>query len=97
MTKYEPKPGDRPDAFMNSVSPNYFTTLGVPIVSGRDFTTQDTGEVLHREPDNWVPTKIIVRECGKKALEHFRGTRIERIRRIVKARKGTRDNVLMIP
>jgi predicted permease len=59
---YEPNPGDRPDAFMNSISPNYFTTLGVPVVAGRDFTIQDTQEVLHREPDNWVPTKIIVNE-----------------------------------
>lgn len=59
---YEPKPGDRPDVFMNSVSPNYFTTLGVPVVAGRDFTMQDTQQVLHKEPDNWVPTKIIVNE-----------------------------------
>src|SRR5690242_15076093 len=39
---YTPRPGDRPDAFMNSVSPNYFATMGVPIVAGRDFTQQDT-------------------------------------------------------
>ncbi len=59
---YTPKPGDRPDAFMNSISPGYFATMGVPIVAGRDFTVQDTQEVLHREPSNWVPTKIIVNE-----------------------------------
>jgi hypothetical protein len=59
---YTPRPGDRPDAFMNSVSPDYFATMGVPVIAGRDFTTQDTGELLHREPDNWVPAKIIVNE-----------------------------------
>jgi len=63
---YSPKPGDRPDAFMNSVSPGYFATMGVPVVAGRDFSVQDTGEVLHREPANWVPTKIIVNESFAK-------------------------------
>lgn len=59
---YTPRPGDRPDAFMNSVSPNYFATMGVPIVAGRDFTQQDTEVILHSPPDNWVPAKIIVNE-----------------------------------
>jgi predicted permease len=68
---YTPKPGDRPDAFMNSVSPGYFATLGVPIVAGRDFTTQDTGEVLHREPAFWVPDRIIVNESFVK--RYFNG------------------------
>jgi len=63
---YSPKPGDRPDAFMNSVSPGYFATMGVPVVAGRDFSVQDTGEVLHREPANWVPTRIIVNESFAK-------------------------------
>jgi len=68
---YTPKPGDRPDAFMNSVSPGYFATMGVPIVAGRDFTAQDTGEVLHREPDNWSPTRIMVNESFVK--RYFNG------------------------
>lgn len=59
---YTPRPGERPDVYMNQISPGYFGTLGVPIVEGRDFTAQDTQEILHREPDNWVPTKIIVNE-----------------------------------
>jgi predicted permease len=59
---YTPRPGDRPDAFMNWIGPNYFGTLGVPVVAGRDFTTQDTERVLHREPDNWVSAKVIVNE-----------------------------------
>jgi predicted permease len=59
---YTPRPGDRPDAFMNWIGPNYFGTLGAPIVAGRDFTTKDTERVVHREPDFWVSTKIIVNE-----------------------------------
>jgi predicted permease len=68
---YTPRPGDRPDAFMNWIGPGYFDTLGVPIVAGRNFTAQDTEEVLHSPPDNWVPTKIIVNESFVK--RYFRG------------------------
>jgi hypothetical protein len=63
---YTPRPGDRPDAYMNWIGPGYFAALGVPIVEGRDFTSQDTQEVLHREPDNWVPAKIVVNESFAK-------------------------------
>ncbi len=68
---YTPRPGDRPDAFMNSIGPNYFGTLGVPIVAGRDFTAQDTQEVLHSPPDNWSPTKVIINESLAK--KYFNG------------------------
>jgi predicted permease len=59
---YTPRPGDRPDAYMNWIGPSYFGTLGVPVVAGRDFTAQDTERVLHREPDNWVAAKVIANE-----------------------------------
>ncbi len=68
---YTPQAGDRPFAYMNSVTPNYFATLGVPFVAGRDFTAQDTEQTLHREPDNWSPTKIIVNEAFVK--HYFNG------------------------
>jgi len=35
-------PGQEPDASFNAVSANYFRTLGVPIVRGREFTDTDT-------------------------------------------------------
>lgn len=63
---YTPKPGDRPYAFMNQISPGYFSAMSVPIIEGRDFTPQDDQQILHREPDNWVPTKIIVNESFAK-------------------------------
>jgi predicted permease len=59
---YTPRPGDRPDAFMNWIGPNYFGTLGVPIVAGRDFTTGDTEQVVHTPPDRKVSAKVIVNE-----------------------------------
>jgi predicted permease len=60
---FTPKPGEYPDPFMNSISPGYFATLGVPIVAGRDFTTKDTAMVQHGEkPDDKSPTVVIVNE-----------------------------------
>ena len=37
----QPKPGRSFDALCNAVTPDYFTTLGVPIVAGRAFTMRD--------------------------------------------------------
>ncbi len=60
---YTAKPGQNPEPFMNSISPNYFATLGVPILAGRDFTTKDVTQVKHGpEPDNWNPTTVIINE-----------------------------------
>jgi hypothetical protein len=35
---YTPKLGQPSEPYMNEIGPNYFATLGVPIVVGRDFT-----------------------------------------------------------
>ena len=71
-----PKAGDHAEPFMNSISPNYFATLGIPIVEGRDFTSQDTSEVLHRKhigpgDDFYVPSVIIINETFAK--KYFAG------------------------
>src|SRR5207249_8450887 len=62
-----PRAGDHPEPYMNQISPNYFATLNVPIIAGRDFTIQDTQEVKHGDSvdpseENWVPAKIIVNQ-----------------------------------
>jgi len=41
---YQPQPGERMGFDFNVVSPNYFATLGTPLVSGREFTAQDSEE-----------------------------------------------------
>jgi hypothetical protein len=59
---YRPKTGEVPDALMNSISPGYFATLGVPLLAGRDFTSQDSATVLHRLPDEKRPAVVLVNE-----------------------------------
>jgi macrolide transport system ATP-binding/permease protein len=38
---YEPQPNEGPTADYNEVSPGYFATLGIPLISGREFTRAD--------------------------------------------------------
>jgi predicted permease len=38
---YEPPPGEQPTVWYNQVSPDYFQTMGIPVVSGREFTRAD--------------------------------------------------------
>jgi macrolide transport system ATP-binding/permease protein len=38
---YEPQPNEQPTADYNEVSPDYFATMGIPRISGRDFTRAD--------------------------------------------------------
>ena len=71
-----PRQGDHPEPFMNDISPNYFATLGVPFVAGRDFTEKDTQSVVHveRKPpaENWyAPTTVIINEAFAK--KYFAG------------------------
>ena len=47
-------PGDQPVAQVNSVAPNYFKTLGVPLLQGRNFTAQDDA--------NSTPVAIVTEE-----------------------------------
>src|SRR5260370_16241432 len=57
---------------MNSIRPNYFANLGVPIVAGRDFTINDNHIIKHgHEIWNWVPTTIMINE--KFAKKFFPG------------------------
>jgi len=41
----EPSPGREPVAQLNIVSPDYFRTMGIPQVAGRDFDEHDTADV----------------------------------------------------
>src|SRR5580692_4771012 len=65
-----PTPDAHPEPFMNQVSPNYFATLGVPVVNGRDFRPTDNREVKHRpeEPADrgWEPAVAMINETFAK-------------------------------
>jgi predicted permease len=59
------KPGESANPYMNSISPGYFATLGVPVLAGRDFRFNDTATIHHGKFD--VPTVAIVNEKFAKA------------------------------
>jgi len=44
---HHPQDGEDMQAFMNAVSPEYFRTMGVPILEGRDFDRRDSGKQAH--------------------------------------------------
>jgi predicted permease len=59
---HQAKDGEDMQAFMNSVSPGYFSTMGVPLLVGRDFDDRDRGE------------KATVLIVNRKFAEHFFGS-----------------------
>jgi putative ABC transport system permease protein len=53
-------PGQQqPQAFMNPVTPDYFKTLGIPLLKGRDFTAGDDGQ---------APPVVILSESAARLL-----------------------------
>ena len=40
----DPPPGQWPDVIFRAIGSGYFSTMGIPLVRGRDFTEQDTGD-----------------------------------------------------
>jgi predicted permease len=67
---YQASAGQSPEPYMNSISPNYFTTLGVPVLQGRDFTIKDSRTVPngHKEDgsDDTAPATVIINESFAK-------------------------------
>ena len=62
---YQPQANEDPELNTNIVGPNYFNTMGIPIIAGRDFNAQD------REGS---PTVVIVNEVF--ARRYFGGNAV---------------------
>jgi predicted permease len=66
------KPDEHAQPYMNAIGPNYFATLGVPIIEGRDFTINDRHIVKHGPEEwNWAPNTVMINE--KFAQKYFAG------------------------
>jgi predicted permease len=60
---HQAKDGEDMQAFMNSISPGYWQTMGVPMLEGRDFDARDRGERFR--------TAIV----NRRFAEHFFGNK----------------------
>ena len=65
---HQAKDGEDMQAFMNAVSPGYFSTMGVPLLEGRDFDDRDSGTGAD---DSKFKVAIVNRAFAK----HFFGNR----------------------
>jgi putative ABC transport system permease protein len=62
--KPEPPPGQQVNVMVRTITPGYFSTIGVPLYAGRDFTEADRGILdLSRRQDPAQPLKLIVNQA----------------------------------
>jgi len=63
--KPEPPPGQEMNVMVRTITPGYFSTLGVPLYAGRDFTDADAGvlDVSKRIGPATSPLKVIVNQA----------------------------------
>ena len=70
---YEAKSGESMNPYCNAVSPGYFKTLGIPLISGRDFDDRD---VLLEPPDSKAqlpPYRVAI--VNESYAKHYFGDR----------------------
>jgi predicted permease len=78
---YEAKPGENMSAFCNAVSPDYFKTMEIPLVAGRDFDDRDV-RYVEATPDPNVLPSFRVAIVNENYAKHYFGDRSPIGRRI---------------
>ncbi len=63
---HQAKDGEDMQAFMNALSPGYFTTMKIPLVEGRDFRPGDEGPL---GPEGVPETRVAI--VNKQFADHF--------------------------
>jgi predicted permease len=63
---HKSKDGEDMQAFMNALSPGYFTTMHIPLIAGRDFKDSDS-RPIGDDPTKWNGVAIVNRSFA----EHF--------------------------
>ena len=63
---HQAKDGEDMQAFMNALSPAYFTTMQIPMVEGRDFRPGDEGPI---GPEGQPETRVAI--VNKQFADHF--------------------------
>jgi predicted permease len=73
VESYEAKPGEDMNPSFNSIGPGYFAAIGMPIVHGRDFTSNDRQMIDHGPEFPFkLPNVVMV---NQKFARHYFGER----------------------
>src|SRR4029077_2916966 len=70
---YEPEPGENMNPFCNAVSPGYFKTMGIPLVTGRDFDDRDVRYEVADPKADAPPYKVAI--VNESYAKHYFGDR----------------------
>jgi len=70
---YEAKPGENMNPFCNAVSPGYFKTMGIPLVTGRDFDDRDVRYEVGDPKAELPPYRVAI--VNESYAKHYFGDR----------------------
>ncbi len=98
----DPPPDQSPDVILRVVSPGYFRTMGIPLVSGRDFTENDSPEAAKGRRRQREDRALLLaraesdRQAAQAGIDHFgesmaRGHRHREGRAAKRLRRRTED------
>jgi putative ABC transport system permease protein len=68
---YAAKPGESMNPYFNAVSPDYFATVGIPIVLGRAFNERDALDISTLDPNAPAPYRVAI--VNESFVKHYYG------------------------